>query len=142
MFADYALCFWFGVKLYRKGHLANVGTVMIVLLSVMMSMLSLGQLYHPFLAAQKAAGAAAQFFDKIDKPLDDRTRLIGREVCLQEDLKLESVTFAYRSRPHVKVIDKLTTTFLKAKFTAIVRQSASGKSHRCGSDRALVRTRK
>ena len=57
----------------------NVGTVMIVLMSVMMSNLSLGQLYHSFLAAQKAAGAAAQFFDKIDRLVDDRSGLSGKE---------------------------------------------------------------
>lgn len=128
MFADYALCFWFGVKLYQQGHIANVGTVMIVLLSVMMSILSLGQLYHPFLAAQKAAGAAAQFFDKIDKPVDDRSGLSGKEICLDEDLKFEGVTFAYPTRPHVRVMDNFTATFPKGKLTAIVGPSGSGKS--------------
>lgn len=128
MFADYALCFWFGVKLYQQGHIANVGTVLIVLLSVMMSISSLGQLYHPLLAAQKAAGAAAQFFDKIDKPIDDRSGLSGKEVCLEEDLRFEGVTFAYPTRPHVKVMDNLTATFPKGKLTAIVGPSGSGKS--------------
>lgn len=128
MFADYALCFWFGVKLYQQGHIANVGTVLIVLLSVMMSIMSLGQLYHPFLAAQKAAGAAAQFFDKIDKPIDDRSGLSGKEICLEEDLRFEGVTFAYPTRPHVKVMDNFTATFPKGKLTAIVGPSGSGKS--------------
>lgn len=80
MFADYALCFWLGVKLYQEGHIANVGTVLIVLLSVMMSLLSLGSIYHPVLAAQKAAGVAVQFFDKIDRPVDDRSGLRNPDV--------------------------------------------------------------
>ena len=57
-----ALSFWFGLKLYVKGHINNVGTIVIVLTSVMMISFSIGQTAAPIIAASKAAGAAADFF--------------------------------------------------------------------------------
>lgn len=35
-FSTMALTFWFGFKQYVKGHIDNVGTIVIVLMSVMM----------------------------------------------------------------------------------------------------------
>ena len=44
------------------------------------------------------------------------------------NLTFESVTFAYPSRPHFKVLDDLSMTFESGKITAIVGASGSGKS--------------
>ena len=62
IYATMALCFWFGFKLYLKGHIDSVGTIVIVLTSVMMIAFSIGQTAAPIVAASKAAGAAADFF--------------------------------------------------------------------------------
>ena len=62
VYATMALCFWFGFKLYLEHHIDSVGTIVIVLTSVMMMTFSIGQTAAPIVAASKAAGAAADFF--------------------------------------------------------------------------------
>jgi hypothetical protein len=57
-----ALCFWFGFKLYLQNHIDSVGTIVIVLTSVMMIAFAVGQTAAPIIAASKAASAAADFF--------------------------------------------------------------------------------
>ena len=62
IYASMALCFWFGFKLYLEHHIDSVGTIVIVLTSVMMIAFSIGQTAAPIVAASKAASAAADFF--------------------------------------------------------------------------------
>ena len=49
-------------------------------------------------------------------------------VSARDDIELESVNFAYPSRPHIKVLDDLNVRFESGKLTAIVGASGSGKS--------------
>jgi ABC-type multidrug transport system fused ATPase/permease subunit len=62
VYSTMALCFWFGFKLYREHHIDSVGTIVIVLTSVMMLAFSAGQTASPIAAASKAASAAGDFF--------------------------------------------------------------------------------
>jgi hypothetical protein len=62
VYSTMALCFWFGFKLYREHHIDSVGTIIIVLTSVMMLAFSAGQTASPIAAASKAASAAGDFF--------------------------------------------------------------------------------
>lgn len=45
-----------------------------------------------------------------------------------EDIVFDNVTFAYPSRPHVKILDELDLRIEAGKITAIVGPSGSGKS--------------
>jgi ABC-type bacteriocin/lantibiotic exporter with double-glycine peptidase domain len=62
VYSAMALCFWFGFKLYREHHIESVGTIVIVLTSVMLLAFSAGQTASPIAAASKAASAAGDFF--------------------------------------------------------------------------------
>jgi ATP-binding cassette, subfamily B (MDR/TAP), member 1 len=62
IYATMALCFWFGFKLYREHHIDSVGTIVIVLTSVMMLAFSTGLTAGPIAAVSKAANAAGEFF--------------------------------------------------------------------------------
>ncbi|KAG0651011.1 abc transporter BEA3 [Hyphodiscus hymeniophilus] len=128
IYATMALCFWFGFKLYLEGHIDSVGTIVIVLTSVMMIAFSIGQTAAPVIAASKAAGAAADFFAIIDAPKPSIHGLKEPEVSALDELQLKSIDFAYPSRPHVKVLDDLSLNFEPGKITAIVGASGSGKS--------------
>ncbi|KAF7928453.1 uncharacterized protein EAE98_005509 [Botrytis deweyae] len=128
IYATMALCFWFGFRLFSEGHLENVGTILIVLMSVVMVAMAVSQTAAPIMAAGKAATAATDFFAVIDTPRPDNSGLKEPEVSAREDITLNSVTFAYPSRPHVKVLDDLSMRFESGKITAIVGASGSGKS--------------
>ncbi|APA06665.1 hypothetical protein sscle_02g014350 [Sclerotinia sclerotiorum 1980 UF-70] len=128
IYATMALCFWFGFRLFSEGHLENVGTILIVLMSVVMIAMAVSQTAAPIIAAGRAASAATDFFAVIDTPRPDTSGLEEPEVSAREDITLESVTFAYPSRPHVKVLNDLSMRFESGKITAIVGASGSGKS--------------
>ncbi|PQE20885.1 putative leptomycin B resistance pmd1 protein [Rutstroemia sp. NJR-2017a BBW] len=103
-------------------------TIVVVLSSVMMIAMATSQTAAPILAAAAAANAATDFFAVIDTPRPDTSGLKGPDITAREDLALESITFAYPSRPHVKVLDDLSIKFEAGKITAIVGASGSGKS--------------
>lgn len=99
-----------------------------VLMSVLISVMSLGSVITPLNAATKSAAAAAEFFAIIDKPTLSWDGLSDPDVLIPDDIKFENVTFAYPTRPHVKVLDGFNAVFEKGKLTAIVGPSGSGKS--------------
>lgn len=80
------------------------------------------------LAVSKASVAACQFFTVIDAPPPVKGSISEPDVSASNDIVLENVTFAYPSRPHVKVLDCLNMRFESGKITAIVGPSGSGKS--------------
>jgi len=99
-----------------------------VLLSIMMIVMSLERISSPLLALSKAVVAACEFFIVIDAPVPSNGELRDPEVSATEDIVFKDVTFAYPSRPRVKVLDKLDLTIEAGKLTAIVGPSGSGKS--------------
>lgn len=103
-------------------------TFISVLFSVMMIVFSLERTSTPLLAIGKATVAACQFFTVIDAPRPEPGHLKAPDVSASEDIVLEDITFAYPSRPHVKVLDSLNLRIEAGKITAIVGPSGSGKS--------------
>ncbi|KAM3458663.1 hypothetical protein MY3296_000421 [Beauveria thailandica] len=89
---------------------------------------SLERLSAPMQAVGKATIAACEFFSVIDAPLPNRGSLTSPVVSDKKDIVFDRVTFAYPSRPHVKVLDDLDLTIEAGKVTAIVGSSGSGKS--------------
>lgn len=80
------------------------------------------------MAITKAASAATGFFAAIDAPIPDTGGAKAPEASPSEDIVFKDVTFAYPSRPNVKVFDNLNVRLEKGKVTAIVGPSGSGKS--------------
>jgi ABC-type multidrug transport system fused ATPase/permease subunit len=97
-------------------------------MSVMMIAFSVSQTAPPIMNISKAAGAATDFFAVIDVPKPHIFGLKEPDVSPRDDIVLDSVTFAYPSRPHIKVLDDLSVRFETGKITAIVGASGSGKS--------------
>ncbi|KAF4337610.1 leptomycin B resistance pmd1 [Fusarium beomiforme] len=128
LYGGFALCFWFGAKSYSEGRLDNVGDVLVVLLSVMIVVISLERTSTPLLAVGKATVAACEFFVVIDAPQPTKGTMKEPEVSSTQDIVFEDVTFAYPSRPHVRVLDGLNLCIEAGKINAIVGPSGGGKS--------------
>lgn len=128
IYAAFALAFWYGTRLYTYGEIADVGTIIIVLMSMMLMVMSIERMSTPLLAASKATVAAAEFFAVIDAPKPYKGSLKEPEVTATQDIVFSGVDFAYPGRPHVKVLDGLDLRIEAGKVTAIVGPSGSGKS--------------
>ncbi|KAF3017156.1 hypothetical protein E8E14_011158 [Neopestalotiopsis sp. 37M] len=128
LFGSFGLSFWYGTKSVTEGRIANVGDIVVVLMSVMMMVISLERMSTPLIAVGKAMVAACEFFVVIDAPRPYRGKLKDPDVSATDDIIFQDVDFAYPSRPHVKVLDGLNLTLEAGKLTAIVGPSGSGKS--------------
>ncbi|KAF4449385.1 hypothetical protein F53441_7364 [Fusarium austroafricanum] len=127
-YAAFALAFWYGTRLLLENKINELGAIIVVLFSVMMIVTSMERMSTPLLAISKATVSAGEFFTIIDAPRPDPGHLTDPTVSASEDIILEDVTFAYPSRPHVKILDNLNLRLEKGKVTAIVGPSGSGKS--------------
>ncbi|KDN70280.1 putative ABC transporter [Colletotrichum sublineola] len=127
-YAVFGLSFWFGTKQFADGEMTNPGTTIIVLMSVMMIVMSVERIANPLMAVSRAMVAACEFFAVIDAPRPDTGSLKDPDVVATDDIVFKDVTFAYPSRPHVKILDNLSLTIEAGKNTAIVGPSGSGKS--------------
>ncbi|RSL52863.1 hypothetical protein CEP53_007954 [Fusarium sp. AF-6] len=128
LYASFGLAFWYGVKSLVEGRVGNIGDILVVLLSVMMIVISLERTSTPLIAVGKATVAACEFFIVIDAPQPNKGSLKESEVSSTEDIVFENVTFAYPSRPHVRVLDDLDLRIEAGKINAVVGPSGSGKS--------------
>ncbi|KAF3055621.1 Multidrug resistance protein 1B [Daldinia childiae] len=126
--AAFGLAFWYGSRSFVEGRLNNVGTIVVVLMSVMMMIISIERISTPLIAMGKATVAACEFFTVIDAPRPNTGELKEPDVSASSDIVFKDVDFAYPSRPHVKVLDQLNLRIEAGKLTAIVGPSGSGKS--------------
>ncbi|KAI1213770.1 P-loop containing nucleoside triphosphate hydrolase protein [Annulohypoxylon truncatum] len=124
----FGLAFWYGSKSYIEGRLDSVGTIIVVLMSVMMMVISIERISTPLIAIGKATVAACEFFTVIDAPRPNTGTLTEPDVSATNDIIFKGVDFAYPSRPHVRVLDQLNLRIETGKITAIVGPSGSGKS--------------
>ena len=128
MQCSFALSFWFGLKLYRDGHIGDVGTVITVFFSVLIVVSILGNIVQPFMNIVKAVSTSVEFFKLIDAEVVSSAGLREPEVTSQADITLTDITFAYPTRPGVKVLKTFSAIFQQGKTTALVGPSGSGKS--------------
>ncbi|KAJ5338686.1 ABC multidrug transporter [Penicillium brevicompactum] len=117
MYVSFALAFWFGLKLYREGHIANVNTVITVFFSVLLVVTVMG--------AISASGAFFGVIDSEPAPLDG---LRHPDVTSQADIVFENISFAYPTRSDTQVLKGFSACFPRGKTTALVGPSGSGKS--------------
>ncbi|CAJ2500962.1 Uu.00g038150.m01.CDS01 [Anthostomella pinea] len=128
LFSAFGLSFWYGTKSYTEGRIDDIGTITVVLMSVVLMVVSLERVSTPLIAIGKATVAACEFFIVIDAPRPKFGELKEPDVSATDDIVFEDVDFAYPSRSHVKVLDQLNLRIQTGKLTAIVGPSGSGKS--------------
>ncbi|KAK6812373.1 ABC multidrug transporter E [Aspergillus parasiticus] len=128
MYSSFSLAFWFGLKLYREGHIENINTVITVFFSIMIAVTVLGNIATPLINVSKAASAASSFFEMIDSERIELGGLRDPDVSAHVDIAFQDVHFTYPTRPDTAVLKGLNARFEKGKTTALVGPSGSGKS--------------
>ncbi|PLB35394.1 ABC transporter ATP-binding protein [Aspergillus candidus] len=128
MYVSFALAFWFGLKLYRDGNIANINTVITVFFSVLLVVTIMGGIAAPLMAISKAVSASGAFFGVIDSERAPTAGLREPEATSQADIVFENVTFAYPTRAETQVLKDLSVRLPRSKTTALVGPSGSGKS--------------
>ncbi|KAL6361985.1 hypothetical protein LRP88_05468 [Fusarium phalaenopsidis] len=110
------------------GVFATVALTFCVLMNLTTIFFSMDRVSAPMQAMGKASLAACEFFSLIDAPTPERGSLREPQVSATDDIIFDGVTFAYPSRPNVKILDELDLRIEAGKITAIVGPSGSGKS--------------
>ncbi|RPA92601.1 P-loop containing nucleoside triphosphate hydrolase protein [Choiromyces venosus 120613-1] len=144
IFGGYAICFWYGIKLFQQGEIKNPGTIISVFFAVVFAVMAFGNIAPPIQLMSKAASASASMFEVIDRtPLIDSlsTEGLQPENFPSGELELKNVKFAYPGggeRERVVVLggdpddaeggEGMSLSFPEGKTTAIVGRSGSGKS--------------
>ncbi|KAI4631038.1 ABC-type transporter tr06 [Alternaria metachromatica] len=127
MYGTFAIAFWFGIKQYSEGK-GDIGTIVVVLFSVMMAITNISRVVSPIIAIAKASSAATELFITIDAIVPDTTGLKEPDVTANANISFHNVAFSYPSRPHVQILGGLDLELEAGKVTAIVGPSGSGKS--------------
>ncbi|KAL5852913.1 hypothetical protein ACOSQ3_008031 [Xanthoceras sorbifolium] len=129
LFCNYGFAMWFGGKMIiEKGY--NGGDVIIVIVSVLIGSLSMGQA-SPCLSAFAAGQAAAfKMFETINRqPQIDAYDVNGRKLDdIQGDIELRDVAFSYPTRPDEQILNGFSLSISSGTTAALVGQSGSGKS--------------
>ncbi|THY81484.1 hypothetical protein D6C92_10355 [Aureobasidium pullulans] len=68
MFARMGLAFWQGIAKIARGEVDGIGTVFTVLFSVVIASAMLNSIAPNMVTFTRAASAAAEFFELIDRP--------------------------------------------------------------------------
>ncbi|KAH7123470.1 putative multidrug resistance protein 1, 2 [Dactylonectria estremocensis] len=125
-----ALLFWYGgIKLIGTGEY-TVQEFFICFLTVTFGATAAGSLfsYAPEIAGARAAAARLKDILESTPSMDAESETGVRAENLAGDIDLQSVEFAYPSRPQQKVLQQIDLAANRGHFVALVGGSGSGKS--------------
>ncbi|KAG6302518.1 hypothetical protein E4U09_002785 [Claviceps aff. purpurea] len=130
IYLGFGLAFWQGFQMYGRGEVESSGEIFTVLFSVAIAAMSMTVLAPYSVEFTRAATGAAQMFALIDRQstIDPFNESGEQPSEVIGNIELNSVDFAYPSRPGVKVLDNFSLSVPAGKVTALVGQSGSGKS--------------
>ncbi|KAF2647953.1 ABC transporter-like protein [Lophiostoma macrostomum CBS 122681] len=126
----YALAFWYGTWLLKKGRIESGGTIVIVLISLNTGINALIQLLPLYSLVSKARAAHSTLKSVINRPprLDPFSQSGNKFIPMYSRIEFRNVNLAYPSRPTIKALNKLNISFGAGKVTAIIGPSGCGKS--------------
>lgn len=126
----YALAFWVGNRLVRRGDM-GAGDTFTVFFSVLIGAMGIGQAQPSVSAINAARGCAPRIFAQIDResaidPLDEAAGAVLDTVA--GDLALVNVDFTYPTRQGELILRQLSLSVSRGQTLALVGASGCGKS--------------
>ncbi|KAJ4403514.1 hypothetical protein N0V85_005081 [Neurospora sp. IMI 360204] len=130
VYAGYGLAFWQGTRMYKEGEVSEPGQIVTVIFAVLLAAQALTQIAPQSVVISKAAAAAHQLFQVIDREsqIDSLSEEGIKPAECRGDIELQDVVFAYPSRPNTRVLQNFSLTIPANKTTAVIGKSGSGKS--------------
>ncbi|KAL4935116.1 hypothetical protein BDV06DRAFT_234625 [Aspergillus oleicola] len=130
VYAGMGLAFWQGIAMLDRGEISDLGTVFVVLFSVIMAANTVMQILPNLVTFSRATTAASELFALIDRqseinPFDETG---DKPDVDASSIDLHGVSFSYPTRPDVSVLEDFTLDIPAGKVTALVGPSGSGKS--------------
>eukprot|EP00834_Sanchytrium_tribonematis_P003811 NODE_161_length_14984_cov_0.487000.p3 type:complete len:401 gc:universal NODE_161_length_14984_cov_0.487000:8842-10044(+) len=128
VYAVLAYAFWIGKVWLVNGRISSKD-MFIVIFSIIFSAMGLGQVLSQAKNVFKAAAAAKNYFEIIDRqPPIDFLPTGQQLVDVQGKASLQKVEFTYPARKDIKILHGISQVFQPGKTTALVGSSGSGKS--------------
>lgn len=126
-FSAGAFVFWYGARMVASGELTP-GSLISFLFYTMQMAFGLAALAELWTDVQRAAGAAERVFELLYRtPAFEPTG--GTQLSkVRGEVNFDAVSFAYPSRPDVKVLQAFCLTLHPGEVVAIVGPSGAGKS--------------
>ncbi|KEZ39827.1 Multidrug resistance protein 1, 2, 3 (P glycoprotein 1, 2, 3) [Scedosporium apiospermum] len=130
VYAGMGLAFWQGTAMLDRGEISNLGTVFVVLFSVILAASTVMQVTPHMVTFSRAATAASELFALIDRQseIDPFNESGDKPDETAGIIDLHGINFSYPTRPDVAVLEDFTLNIPAGKVTALVGPSGSGKS--------------
>ncbi|RYP13674.1 hypothetical protein DL767_010632 [Monosporascus sp. MG133] len=132
MFTGWAIGFYLGTYLYRRGQISDPGRILAVFFAMLIGLgaiMALGPNMPSFIKAVAAAGDVFKILDT-DAEKNGRASEPGvpeHETC-DGHLELRNLSFSYQSRQDRSALSNISLDFARGTSTAIVGPSGAGKS--------------
>ncbi|RYP13828.1 hypothetical protein DL765_006700 [Monosporascus sp. GIB2] len=122
VYAGMGLAFWQGIAMLDRGEISDLGTVFVVLFSVIMAASTVMQVAPHMVTFSRAATAASELFALIDRqseinPFDESGDKPDETAGF---IDLHGINFSYPTRPDVTVLEDFTLHIPAGKVTALV----------------------
>ncbi|RYP21473.1 hypothetical protein DL765_002219 [Monosporascus sp. GIB2] len=122
VFAGMGLAFWQGIAMIARGEIGSIGTVFTVVFPVIVAAGAINMVAPHAVIFTRAATSASELFLLIDRESDiDPFNGTGKTPSVvQGDIKLQSVTFSYPTRPQVRALEDFSLHVPAGKVAALV----------------------
>lgn len=129
LFASIVGVIWFGVYLVNQGAGISSGDLFKFILYTLFIGASISGMADLYSQVQKAIGATDSLLDLLDEETEAQVAAdCGAEKLLKGNLRFDSVSFSYPSRPGLEVLKKISFEVKKGQKIALVGASGAGKT--------------
>ncbi|KAK1243185.1 hypothetical protein MKX07_003813 [Trichoderma sp. CBMAI-0711] len=131
MFTGWAIGFYLGAYLYKRGLISDPGRILSVFFAMLIGLgaiMALGPNMPSFIKAVAVSGDVFKILDDTDKRDATDDFVVSSLGTRNGHLVMRDVSFSYPSRPDVKALSDVNIEFVSGTSTAVVGPSGAGKS--------------